>query len=101
MNKFKITRTSIQKISHQKEICELLFKEDKMKLVKNLSFIYFLKSHFIKKYKGSTDFIIKFRKNLLSEEHFFKSHIKNSLIYKQYELDKSQYISFIDCFNNL
>ena len=72
-----------------------------MKFVKKLSFILYIKSHFIKKYKGSTDFIIRFRRNLLCEEHFFKLHIKISLFFKQYGLDKSQYISFIDCFNNL
>ena len=101
MNKYKITKSSIKKIDHQKEICEILIKEDRMKFVKKLSFILYIKSHFIKKYKGSTDFIIRFRRNLLCEEHFFKLHIKISLFFKQYGLNKSQYISFIDCFNNL
>ena len=101
MNKFKITKQSIKKIEHQKEICENLIKENKMKLVKRLSFFLYFKSHFVKKYKGVSDFIIRFRRNLLSEEHFFKSHIKNTLFFRQYKLSKDQYISFIDCFNNL
>jgi len=101
MNNYKITKFSVQKIDHQKEICEILIKEDRLKFVKKLSFTLYIKSHFLKKYKGSTDFIIRFRRNLLCEEHFFKSHIKICLLFKQYGLDKSQYISFIDCFNNL
>ena len=101
MNNYKITKFSVQKIDHQKEICEILIKEDRLKFVKKLSFILYITSHFVKKYKGSTDFIIRFRRNLLCEEHFFKSHIKICLLFKQYGLDKSQYISFIDCFNNL
>jgi len=101
MNNYKITKFSVQKIDHQKEICEILIKEDRLKFVKKLSFTLYIKSHFIKKYKGSSDFIIRFRRNLLCEEHFFKTHIKICLLFKQYGLDKSQYISFIDCFNNL
>ena len=101
MDKYRITKNSIRKIEHQKEVCENLIKEDKMKIIKKFSLIIYIKSLFLKKYKGSADFIIRFRKNLLSEEHFFKSHIKNSLFFKQYNYNKSQYISFIDCFNNL
>ena len=101
MDKYRITKNSIRKIEHQKEVCENLIKEDKMKIIKKFSLILYIKSLFLKKYKGSADFIIRFRKNLLSEEHFFKSHIKNSLFFKQYNYNKSQYISFIDCFNNL
>ena len=101
ISNYKITKSSVQKIDRQKEICKILIKEDRLKFVQKLSFILYLKSHFVKKYKGSTDFIIRFRRNLLCEEHFFKSHIKICLLFKQYGLDKSQYISFIDCFNNL
>jgi hypothetical protein len=101
INNYKITKSSVQKIGHQKGIYEILIKGDRLKFVQKLSFILYLKSHFVKKYKGSTDFIIRFRRNLLCEEHFFKSHIKICLLFKQYGLDKSQYISFIDCFNNL
>ena len=101
MNKFRITKEGIGKLNYPKEICESLIKEDRMKIVKRLSFFLYIKSYFLKKYKGTADFIIRFRKNLLSEEHFFKSHIKNTLFYKQYHLSQSQYISFIDCFNNL
>ena len=101
MNKYRITKASIKKIEHQKEICEHLIKDNKMRLVKKLSFFKYFKSHFVEKYKGISDFIIRFRRNLLSEEHFFKSHIKNTLFFRQYKLSKEQYISFIDCFNNL
>ena len=101
MSKFLITKEGVRKLNYQKEICESLIKEDRMKLVKRLSFFLYIKSHLLKKYKGTADFITRFRKNLLSEEHFFKSHIKNTLFFKQYNLSQSQYISFIDCFNNL
>ena len=101
MKKFRISKRSVQRIDHQKTICENLIKEERMKLIKNLTFVIFIKSLCISKYKGSTDFITSFRKNLLSEEHFFKSHIKNSLLEKQYKLNQTQNISFIDCFNNL
>jgi len=101
MRKFRISQRSVQKIDHQQSICENLIKEDRMKLTKNLTFFIFIKSLCISKFKGITDFITIYRKNLLSEEHFFKSHIKMSLIEKQYKLSNNQSISFIDCFNNL
>ena len=101
MKKFRISQRSVQKIDHQQSICENLIKEDRMKLIKDLTFFIFIKSLCLSKFKGSTDFITIYRKNLLSEEHFFKSHIKTSLIEKQYKLSSNQSISFIDCFNNL
>ena len=101
MNQFRITKAGLKKLTYTKDICENLLKEERMKVVKRLSFILYIKSHFLAKYKGSADFIIRFRKNLLSEEHFFKSHLKNSLFFKQYHLSNENYISFIDCFNNL
>ena len=101
MKKFRISQRSVQKIDHQQSICETLIKEDRMKLIKNLTFFVFIKSLCISKFKGITDFITIYRKNLLSEEHFFKSHIKMSLIEKQYKINNNQSISFIDCFNNL
>jgi hypothetical protein len=101
MKKFRISQRSVQKIDHQKSICENLIKEDRMKLTKHLTFLLFIKSLCISKFKGITDFITLYRKNLLSEEHFFKSHIKMSLIEKQYKINNNQSIIFIDCFNNL
>ena len=101
MRKFRISQRSVQKIDHQQSKCENLIKEERMKLIKNLTFFIYFKSLFIPKFKGITDFITLYRKNLLSEEHFFKSHIKISLIEKQYKLNNNQSISFIDCFNNL
>ena len=101
MNKLRITKAGLKKLTYTKDICKNLIKEDRMKVVKRLSFILYIKSHFLSKYKGSADFIIRFRRNLLSEEHLFKSHLKNSLLFKQYHLSNENYISFIDCFNNL
>ena len=101
MKKFRISKRSVQKIDHQQSICENLIKEDRMKIIKNLTFFIYIKSLCMSKFKGTTDFITLYRKNLLSEEHFFKSHIKTSLIEKQYKLSNNQSISFIDCFNNL
>ena len=101
MRKFRISQRSVHKIDHQQSKCETLIKEDRMKLIKNLTFFIFIKSLCISKFKGITDFITIYRKNLLSEEHFFKSHLKMSLIEKQYKLNNNQSISFIDCFNNL
>jgi len=101
MKELRISHISVRKIDHQKTIFENLIKEERLKFIQNLTFFIFIKSFFINKYKGTTDFIRLFRKNLLSEEHFFKSHIKISLLEKQYKLNKNQNISFIDCFNNL
>ena len=101
MRKFRISQRSVHKIDHQQSKCETLIKEDRMKIIKNLTFFIFIKSLCISKFKGITDFITIYRKNLLSEEHFFKSHLKMSLIEKQYKLNNNQSISFIDCFNNL
>ena len=72
-----------------------------MKLIKDLTFFIYIKSVCLSKFKGTTDFITLYRKNFLSEEHYYKLHIKTSLIEKQYKLNHNQCIGFIDCFNNL
>ena len=101
MKEYRISRKSVHKINRQKTICENLIKEEKLKIVKNLTFFLYIKSLCFTRYKGTTDFTTRFRKNLLSEEHLFKSHIKSSLLEKQYKLSTEQTVSFIDIFNNL
>ena len=55
MRQFRISQRSVQKIDHQQSICENLIKEDRMKLIKNLTFFIFIKSLCISKFKGITD----------------------------------------------
>ena len=71
---------------------------DNIKLNKKYSFYNFLKSIFSQKI-NNINFLIKYRKCLLSEEHVLKSHINNIILEKKLNVDKYQDISFIDSFN--
>ena len=53
--------------------------------------------------KGTTGFVIKFRKHLLSEEHLFKSHIKTILLEKEFSTNKNkgESTNVFECFNEL
>ena len=97
-NKIWMSKNSIAKIDH-KIIDFKQMNKDKMKSVKNLSFFIFLKSLCFD-VKGSTNFLIKFRKHLLSEEHLFKSHIKTILLEKEFN-KTAENTNVFECFNEL
>ena len=98
-NKIWMSKNSIAKIDH-KIIDFKQVNKDKMKSVKNLNFFIFLKSLCFD-IKGSTNFLTKFRKHLLSEEHLFKSHIKTILIEKEFNSKTAENTNVFECFNEL
>ena len=71
-----------------------------IKLSKNYSFYRFLQSVFSKK-KNNINFIIKYRKRLLSEEHILKSHINTIILEKKLSIDKFQNININESLNDL
>jgi len=71
-----------------------------IKLSKNYSFYRFLQSVFSKK-KNNINFIIKYRKRLLSEEHILKSHINTIVLEKKLSIDKFQNININESLNDL
>ena len=99
-NKIWMSKNSIAKIDHKIIDFKQINTKDRMKSVKNLSFFIFLRSLCFD-VKGSTNFLIKFRKHLLSEEHLFKSHIKTILIEKEFNSKTAENTNVFECFNEL
>ena len=62
---------------------------NKMKFKKQYSFIDFIKSIFSSKI-NNINFLIKYRKSLLSEENVLKSHINHIVLEKRLSVDKHQ-----------
>jgi hypothetical protein len=73
---------------------------NKIKLKKKYSFFIFLKSLCSSKF-NNINFLIKYRKCLLSEEHMLRSHISHIILERRFSVDKSQNInvnySFDEC----
>ena len=69
-----------------------------IKLKKKYSFFAFLKSLCSSKV-NNINFLIKYRKCLLSEEHFLRAHINNIVLEKKINLDKNQNINLFDSIN--
>ena len=102
INKFWLTRESLAKIDHKKIELQDLIDNKKIKTIKHLSFIKFLKDIIFENKKGSNYFLIKFRRHLLSEEHLFKSHVKTILIEKQCKsTGNDDTTNVFECFNEL
>ena len=99
-NKIYLSKISISKIDHKTLRLKKINNKEKIKSVKNLSFFNYLKYLLFDK-KGSTGFLIKFRKHLLSEEHLFKSHIKTILLEKEFNSKKAESTNVFECFNEL
>ena len=98
-NVCSIMRGNLTKIQHQKK--NSIFVDSKLKSLKYFSYIDFLKSLMFKKEKESHNFIRLFRMHLLSEEHFFKSHIKILFLEKQQNFSGEENINALECFNEL
>ena len=102
INKFWLTRESLAKIDHKKIELQDLIDNKKIKTIKHISFIKFLKDIIFENKKGSNYFLIKFRRHLLSEEHLFKSHVKTVLIEKQCKsTGNDDTTNVFECFNEL
>ncbi len=99
-NKIWLSKNSIARIDHKTFGFRRVNNKEKIKSVKNLSFYHYLKS-LCNGQKGSTIFVIKFRKHLLSEEHLFKSHIKTILIEKELNSKQNENTNVFECFNEL
>ena len=99
-NKIWLSKNSIARIDHKTIILRKISNKERIKSVKNLSFFLFLKSFCFDR-KGSIDFVIKFRKHLLSEEHLFKSHIKTILLEKEFNSKNVENTNVFECFNEL
>ena len=76
------------------------YLNNNIKLSKKYSFYRFLKSVFSKK-KNNINFIIKYRKRLLSEEHILKSHINTIILEKKLSIDKFQNININESLNDI
>ena len=93
LNIISLSRGSLAKIEHRHKKDDDI-SDDKLKSIKVFSFYDFLKSMMFKRNKGNHYFISLFRKHLLSEEHFLKSHIKMVFLEKQHK-------NVLECFNEL
>ena len=71
-----------------------------IKLSKSYSFYEFLKSVFTKK-ENTINFIIRYRKRLLSEEHVLKSHINTIILENKLSIDKYQNINISENLNDI
>lgn len=68
--------------------------KNNIKLKKRYSFYEYIKTVFSPKI-NNINFLIKYRKSLLSEEYFLKSHINNIMLEKKLCIDKYQNINVI------
>ena len=71
---------------------------NRIKLKKQYSFFDYMKTICSSKI-NNINFLIKYRKCLLSEEHLLKSHINNIMLEKRLSIDKYQNINVIDSIN--
>ena len=99
-NKICMSKNSIAKFDHKTLESRRIPSIEKMKSVKKLSFIKFIKSLCFDK-KGGIRFVSIFRKHLLSEEHLFKNHIKTVLFEKQLNNKSADNTNVFECFNEL
>ena len=71
-----LSQKSIGRIEHNKKKFKIIMNKEYRKSVMRFAFIDSLKSCCFKRNRESHNFLITFRKHLLSEEHLFKNHIK-------------------------
>ena len=80
INNIILSHKSIGKIEHNNIKFRLIMNKENRQSVKKFAFIDSVKSCCFKRNRGSHNFLITFRKHLLSEEHLFKNHIKTVLL---------------------
>ena len=71
---------------------------NRIKLKKKFSFLDYIKSICSSKI-NNINFLIKYRKCLLSEEHLLKSHINSIMLEKRLSIDKYHNINVVDSIN--
>ena len=99
INRIILSQKSLGRIEHNK----IKFQEniENIKIPKHFAFIDFIKSFCFKKNKGSHNFLITFRKHLLSEEHLFKNHIKIVLLEKHQNCNLEEKTNIWESYNEL
>ena len=99
-NKIYMSKSSIAKFDHKALKGRRISNIGRMKSLKKLSFIAYMKGLCLDK-KGTIGFVSRFRKHLLSEEHLFKNHIKMVLLEKQANNKNADNTNVFECFNEL
>ena len=100
LNRMPLSKKYLDKIDHKKKK-SIQITDLKLKAIKYFSYYDFLKSLIFKKEKEKHNFIIIFRKHLLSEEHLFKSHIKIIFLEKQHNFTGEEKTNALECFKEL
>ena len=100
LNRMPLSKKHLDKIDHKKKK-SIQITDLKLKSIKYFSYYDFLKSLIFKKEKEKHNFIIIFRKHLLSEEHLFKSHIKIIFLEKQHNITGEEKTNALECFKEL
>ena len=101
INKIMVSQKSIGRIEHNKKKFKIIMNKEHRKSVMRFAFIDSLKSCCFKRNRGSHNFLITFRKHLLSEEHLFKSHIKMVLLEKYHSTERNKNTNILESFNEL
>ena len=100
INKIILSQKSIGRIEHNKKKFKIIMNKEKNSVMR-FAFIDSLKSCCFKRNKGSHNFLITFRKHLLSEEHLFKNHIKIVLLEKKYKIGKNENTNILESYKKL
>ena len=101
INKIILSQRSIGRIEHNNIKFRIIMNKEKRKSLMHFAFKDSVKSCCFKRNKGSHNFLITFRKHLLSEEHLFKNHIKLVLIQKYHKFDENENTNILESYNNL
>ena len=101
IEKFWMTKKSLARIDHKQIEFEKILEKQKIKSFKNITFFNFIKNILFDNKKGNNNFLIKFRKHLLSEEHLFKSHVKIVLLEKHLNYNEDDTTDANECFHEL
>ena len=101
INRMTLSQKSLSRIEHNKLKFQENIQKDNFHFSKHFAFIDFIKSFCFKKNKGSHNFLITFRKHLLSEEHLFKNHIKIVLLEKNHNYKKEENTNILESYNEL
>ena len=99
LNRMRLSKKSIGKIDHLEKKSNNT--DEKIKKVKNFSFIDYLKSLIFKIDKERQYFLSSFRMHLLSEEHLLKSHIKMIFFEKHLDIGGQENTNVLECFKEL
>ena len=101
INKIILSQKSIGRIEHNKLKFKNIMNKGNRHSVMRFAFIDSLKSCCFKRNRGSHNFLITFRKHLLSEEHLFKNHIKIVLLEKKFNIDKNENTNILESYKKL